>query len=258
VKEKEELPEKFSEDSPFRYGGEVYETLLPNDLPAKRIVKKFELPNPDPTGLKATAEEKRWIELFMQSGNAYWAVLQAWPRLTTKSQSYARTKGSNLMKKFGLRGQSKRIRQELAAQNRLSKTADVEKSAAIVNHTKQLYMSGAINEEELFSRMDKLSRNSISDQARIVATREIREWLKEAQSEVEANNLAMMEIIPLMVNALADLPKEKYAAVLKGCRAKRQKLIQERTAKYNAEEIRQKERERLSGAGGVILQGGMA
>jgi hypothetical protein len=241
---KENLPESYPEGSVERYGGEVYESPR-----LDRVIKKFEMPKVDHSGLKATEEEKRWIEHFMNSGNASWSVLQVWPHLGKRNGS-ARTKGSMLTRKFNLGKYGHKKRTKIF----IKKNEEIEKSAAIVEHTKKLYMAGAINEEDLFQRMDNLSRSSISDQARIIATREMREWLKEATAEVEANNLAMMDVVTLMVNALSDLPKSKYLDVIRKCRKRRQDLIYERTAKYDAEEIRQKERERLINSGGVTWQ----
>ena len=204
----------------------------------EKILSKFENKDLDTVEAKATEKERQFIKRYLETQNATACVLEVWPEKKW-SINYVRVLASRLTKKFGLRGKNKEnFKRE--QRNKYDRSGN-----GIVQHVKDLYLSGAIDEAELFRRMGKLSEHSASDAARFSATKELRIWLKEAQEEVEANRLAMTDIVSLMIAALSELPKEKYMAVLKGCRNRRLEIIEERTAKFDVDEIRKTERERV-------------
>jgi predicted transcriptional regulator len=147
-----------------------------------------------------------------------------------------RARACNLVKKMMLKGKSaKRINSE-------NKKFYQNSEPEMVEVLKKKYELGLLSEEELYSRMDELSKKSTSDQAKFNATKEMRQWVREAKSEIEANKLSALEIVPLMVDALTELPRLKYVEVLKGVRAKRLAKNSERGIVYNPDEIREKQR----------------
>lgn len=204
----------------------------------EKIVEKYANQDFNTVELKATPKEKLFIETYLQCGNALASLLRVWPE-RQRSQAYARVLASNLLKKFNLKGKT-------ARQNRQDiRNLELNTPDKVIRHVKDMYMSGELNETDLVARMARLSDSSTSDSTRFAATKELREWLKEAQSEIDANRLSVMEIVPLMISALADLPKDKYKAVLRGCRKRRQDVIRERSIVYDAEKIRKEEKEKI-------------
>jgi hypothetical protein len=213
----------------------------------EKILSQFEGKDLDTVEAKATEKERQFIKRYLETQNATACVLEVWPEKKW-SINYVRVLASRLTKKFGLRGKNKeKLRQ--VQRDKHDRTGN-----GIVQHVKELYLSGAIDEKELFRRMGVLSEHSASDAARFSATKELRVWLKEAQEEVEANKLAMTDVVSLMISALSELPKEKYMAVLKGCRKRRLDVIAERTAIFDVEEIRKAERERIVQDGAREIQ----
>jgi hypothetical protein len=208
----------------------------------EKIVDKYANLEFNPLQLKATEKEKIWIDLYLKNGNAFACVLQVWPE-RGRNENSAKVFASNLLKKFGI----KKKRQEDIRKARHNLTLNTPEK--IVRHMKDMYLSGAMTEADLVARMARLSESSISESTRFAATKELREWLKEAQSEVEANKLSIMEIEPLMVAALAELPKDKYITVLRECRRRRTILIKERNITYDAETIRKQERDKKAESG---------
>lgn len=190
----------------------------------------------------ATPEEKIFIETYLQCGNALASALKMRPALE-KSQQYARNLGCKLVKKFNLKGKTKAI---VTLKNR---TFNLETNKNLADLVKQKYLNGEINEETLFVRMDNLSQRSQSDQARFNATKEMRQWLKEAKQEVDASRLSQLDIVQLMRDALSALPKDRYLGVLRETRRKRQEIIKERNIIYDPDKIREKERTKFVNGG---------
>jgi hypothetical protein len=116
----------------------------------------------------------------------------------------------------------------------------------IVNFTKYQYELGNMSEEQLFNEMARLALHAYDDRVRIQATQLMREWLKEAKSSIEAQRLSELETVDLMIDALSSLPREKYIAVLRGVKPKRDDLIKRRNEKIDVDSIVRKERDRIS------------
>jgi hypothetical protein len=201
----------------------------------------------DPIRLNATDDEKLFIEKYLECKNATAAAQIVWP-VRCKKTSYASVLGCEMVKKFNLKGKDlekvKRVHRE-AAKGR-------KREELIVPYVKDLYLAGQITEEELVKRMARISERSLSEAARFNATKELREWLKEAKEELEANRLSEVDIIPLMIAALVELPREKYIKVLLGMHKKRSQLSREKNKVFDADKIREMEKARRMGLGEPI------
>lgn len=207
----------------------------------EKFLKKYEGKTEYKFEVKSTHDEKKFIEKYLECGNASASVVYVWPDMAKNPQS-ARNKGSILVRKFGLKGKNL---ETVKLQNR-HRNDNAENAVEVI---KRKYKQGLIDEEELYRRMDNLSKRSTSDQARFTATREMYAWLKEAKKEVEASRLSQLDIITLMVDSLSALPREKYKSVLRETRKKRQQVIKERIIVYDPDEIRQAERAKMIDGG---------
>jgi hypothetical protein len=205
----------------------------------EKIVEKYADKDFSTIELKAEPWEKQFITIYLECHNATAALLKVKPEMQ-RSMSYTRVLASNLVKKFGLKGKTRRTAY-LAKKN-----LEPNCPEKVIRHVKDMYLSGELNESDLVSRMADLSESSTSDSTRFAATKELREWLKEAQSDIDANRLSTMEIVPLMISALADLPRDKYKAVLRGCRKRRMETIKERSIVFDADEMRRLEKEKMT------------
>jgi len=200
----------------------------------EKIIKEDVYKNPLPemdTGIKATEEEKDFITYYMNGQNATASALKAFPNKKFPN-NYAAIVGGRLVRKFGLK--SKRRDKKL------------KESKDIVGYVVDKYKLGEITEEELYKEMKRLAFHSNSDQTRFNALARLKEWLAEATTEYEAAKLSMLDIVPLMTEALADLPRGKYIEVLLGVHKKRLSLNKERRARYDADLERKEERARLA------------
>jgi len=219
---------------------------MKNVTDKEKIVNKFgEVDKIDTFQIKATEKELLFIDFYRKCGNATSAFLEVWPE-RGKNVSSARCSASNMVKKFNLKGKNSEWFNRQIQNSR----EDIE--SKIISHVKSMYIAGEIDENELFKRMSRLSSHAVSDQTRFVATKELRQWVREAKAEVEANKLSLMDIISLMINALSDLPKIKYIEVLKGARKKRMELIKERTIFFDPDKIRNEVKNKMISGGDFV------
>lgn len=187
--------------------------------------------------IHATEKEKLFIQEYRIHGNATACVLKFFTERQWTNQQ-ARTKGWLLVKKFNLKGRNKIL------------TAKKHGISDLVRYVEDKYKHGEIDEEELFSEMRNLAYHSTSDQTRFNALSRLKEWFTEARSEIEASKLSSIEIEQLMIDAMSNLPNNKYLGVLRGIREKRQKLIKERSIIYDPDTERHKELEIIMKHGG--------
>jgi len=195
--------------------------------------------------LNATPQELYWRDIYLQHGNAAAACKVAFPERNW-SASYTKLKAWELKKKFF----GKKKWSDLAEVGRSNKGRKIVSSENIIGYVKQKYEAGEINEEELFAQMRHLAYRSPSDDTKYKAVRELKLWVREIKSEIEAHKLMEKDVVDLIVSAMADLPKDKYRKVLKNIRTYRKNIIKERTIIYNADNVRAEELDRLSTIGG--------
>ena len=196
--------------------------------------------------LNATPQELYWRDIYLQHGNASAACKVAFPDRNW-SASYTKLKAWELKKKFGF---GKKKWADLAEVGRSNKGRVIQTSENIISYVKQKYTAGEINEEELFAQMRHLAYRSPSDDTKYKAVRELKLWVREIKSEIEAHKLMEKDIIDLLASALIELPKVKYMKLLKSVRLARNKSNWERSIIYNADEVRKEELDRLASVGG--------
>jgi predicted transcriptional regulator len=192
-------------------------------------------------------KEQQFVDLFKRTGgkSASWCVRQVWGN--DISMRTVGRKASVLMKRFNLISDRKRtMTRPVTVRN----TNDAKER--IVATVKKKLMSGQISEAECFDEMSRLAFRSVDDRVRFMADKELREWIKDAQQELKANELAEEEVVNLLIRALSDLPQAKYYEVLAGIRAHRRFLAQEKVKKPDAEAIIRHEREKMAGSGDTV------
>ncbi len=210
----------------------------------KKAVNKF-----DPDILKASdirkipsERETLFKETYLACGNATASFRRAFPeKCSTMAEMSIRAAAAAMVKKFLLKNKtlkSVKRRNKIDFDNAISQNH-------VVEYVKKQYQMGLISEDELYARMDALSSHSTSDQARFNATKEMRQWVREARGELEANKLSALEIVPLLIDAISELPRSKYIEVLRGAKKRRILKNKEKSIIYNPDEIREKQRQDL-------------
>jgi hypothetical protein len=211
------------------------------EINPEKAVKKFDpdvVKVRDLTQKEPTPEELLFKETYLSCGNATATYMKVFPEKCKMLKPVdIRARASHLVKKFMIKGRTaKKIR---TANN----NARANASADLVGYVKKQYELGLLSEEELYARMDELSKKSTSDQTKFNATKEMRQWVREAKSEIEANQLSKLTVVQLMIDALSDLPRIKYVEVLRGVKKTRVAMNKERGIVYNPDEIREKQRQ---------------
>jgi len=208
----------------------------------EKAIKKFD---PDAIDFhdyrhKMSPQDELFKELYLDCGNATAAWSKAYPeKCVGLKPSHIRVRAHYLLKKYKLKGKNyKKLRSD-------NKRVLLNAKPEMVDYIKKQYEIGLLSEEELFKRMDSLSKHSTSDQTQFNATKEMRQWVREAKSEIEANKMSVLEVVPLMVDAISELTKEKYLKVLKGVRAKRHSINKEKNIIYDADVIRNSQRQNM-------------
>jgi hypothetical protein len=203
----------------------------------KKALDKYDPDNINIPKKELLPEEELFKETYLEHGNATACYQKVFPEKCAKLKPMdIRARASNLVKKLMIKGKTK---EKIKLKNRRdSHNQDIK----MVDYLKKQYELGMLSEEDMYKRMDDLSRLSTSDQTRFNATKEMRQWVREAKSEIEANKLSALEVVPLMVDALTEIPKSKYIQILAGVRKTRARINRERMIEYDPDTIRNAQR----------------
>ena len=181
----------------------------------------------------------KFIELFYEMDcNGTEAYLAAVAPKKIRRNSAA-TYACQLMKKYNLRSKRKDSRVGI-------KKKDIQRSPRnaeeMIRYVKKNLVAGIIDEREAWEKMTSLARNSTSEQVQFNASKELYAWIKEAKADITSNSLSEQDIVSLLIDAIGDLPAEKYLGVLRGARKKRHDLIARRAENLDVDAIIAEER----------------
>lgn len=99
------------------------------------------------------------------------------------------------------------------------------------------FSAGIIDEESLFKEVHDIAYFYRDKDTSLRALQKLKDWADEKKDEREAMKMSEQDVVTLLADSLARIPKEKYLEVLRLNRVFRQKLIAKRNLDINVEQI---------------------
>ena len=90
---------------------------------------------------------------------------------------------------------------------------------------------------KLLDKLQDIAFESGNQAQALNALKELKSWYDEWQKRAVADDMAERDVVDLLAQALATIPRKKYLEVLKLCREQRAKLIHERGKTFDVQAI---------------------